>query len=774
MKKDAAKKRTVARGKKWKENLKNDSAKHLLYKEKEKNRSAARRSKFSEMTDQQKAKIREQNRERKRRERLRKSGAIEASKAESLKPKSRKIEQRLRKRVERLEKQLKEEKKCTGKMTKRWQRLKKKLDPKEEKDELRENVKRIMKQGNKEIEENLLCKEVLMAQLEQNKTNMNDEKSKSLFAQCVSGKLAKKYKMMQKFSSIVSGYMQRKHLQSQDLIFCRSTKEKERLRKAMQQSVREFLEKDEHTAIAPGADDTIFKNGQTKRKRFLLDSLPNLYRKYKSESVIKVSQSTFYRFKPFWVVRRTLSSRDTCMCKLHANFDLIVQRLARLKIVRPNTLNFCSSMVCPSPKKECYYRECKNCKEYKVAVPENSESSFYYQWQTVNESRVGAQGQEINCKVTKKIRIECEVSEIVNELNEQLPTYLRHKHDTAHQHRQLDMVHKNMKENEASMVIDWSENFICKYANEIQSVHFGASKKQISLHTGAFFYKKSAEEEAQCVSFCSVCENTRHDTVGIWTHMDPVLKYLQTVVPKLDALHIQSDGPSSQYKNRTNLFMFNSKCKELKLKNATWNFTTPGHGKSVADGTGGTVKGICNRFVTYGNDVLSAEDIVQVVEKEESAVKMFLIPTDAMSDVAKQIPEEVEAIPQIQSVYQVLWDQTDSDKFHLNYLTCFECRLNPPCPHFPLKRSTFTYGQVSAVNRGRGRGRGSGRGRGRGRGRGGQGKEASTFNETEGTVELDEQLEDLTEQLTENLRGKRTARGRGRGRGRCRGRGRET
>ena len=47
------------------------------------------------------------------------------------------------------------------------------------------------------------------------------------------------------------------------------------------------------------------------------------------------------------------------------------------------------------------------------------------------------------------------------------------------------------------IVIDFSENYYCKYSAEIQSVHFGASKKQISLHTGVFFYFDSDSETVE-------------------------------------------------------------------------------------------------------------------------------------------------------------------------------------------------------------------------------------------------------------------------------------
>ena len=65
-------------------------------------------------------------------------------------------------------------------------------------------------------------------------------------------------------------------------------------------------------------------------------------------------------------------------------------------------------------------------------------------------------------------------------------------------------------------------------------------------------------------------------------------------------MHFQSDGPSTQYRNKTNFFLFAYHCNLLQLHHASWNFSTAGHGKSFADGTGGTVKVLCDRAVAYG------------------------------------------------------------------------------------------------------------------------------------------------------------------------------
>ena len=69
-----------------------------------------------------------------------------------------------------------------------------------------------------------------------------------------------------------------------------------------------------------------------------------------------------------------------------------------------------------------------------------------------------------------------------------------------HQYRTLKNLRENLKADEIIFHIDFSENYNCKYSSEIQSMLFGSSQKQISLHMGVV-YSKGRE-----LSFCTVSD----------------------------------------------------------------------------------------------------------------------------------------------------------------------------------------------------------------------------------------------------------------------------
>ena len=138
-------------------------------------------------------------------------------------------------------------------------------------------------------------------------------------------------------------------------------------------NIKSFFEQDENSIFAPGCCDFVTKNKLKKRKRYLTDTVENLYRKYCSISNNKISRALFYRFKPFWVVPRSINTRDTCLCKQHPNFKLITDRLCLLKVVKSKGSDEFRKFVCCDGimKKECMFSEYNLCVDKKVSCDDN-------------------------------------------------------------------------------------------------------------------------------------------------------------------------------------------------------------------------------------------------------------------------------------------------------------------------------------------------------------------------------------------------------------------
>lgn len=129
----------------------------------------------------------------------------------------------------------------------------------------------------------------------------------------------------------------------------------------------------------------------------------------------------------------------------------------------------------------------------------------------------------------------------------------------------------------------------------------------------------------------------------------------------------------------------------LGLKSASWNFTTPGHGKSHADGVGGTVKSLCDRAVGQGRDVMNVNDIIKVVEDTKSKVTMFLVTEDDIKLNDTLLPKDLKAVPNSKSIFQMIWNNKKPETVFLNSLSCKDCLSSPPCTHFPLSPNQYTF-----------------------------------------------------------------------------------
>lgn len=132
------------------------------------------------------------------------------------------------------------------------------------------------------------------------------------------------------------------------------------------------------------------------------------------------------------------------------------------------------------------------------------------------------------------------VCQLITDTTEQLKKkFTRHVFNIRQQFNSLETLKDTIDETEAVLHVDFSENYNCKLAEEIQAMHFGGSRSQASLHTAVLYTKDTVK------SFCTISESTNHSPQGIWAHMDPVLQQIRTTMPEVKCMHFISDGPTT-------------------------------------------------------------------------------------------------------------------------------------------------------------------------------------------------------------------------------------
>ena len=159
-----------------------------------------------------------------------------------------------------------------------------------------------------------------------------------------------------------------------------------------------------------------------------------------------------------------------------------------------------------------------------------------------------------------------------------------HQFNWIHQTEQFRYIKQNLTDSEAVLHIDFSENYACKMSTEIQACHFGGSRKQATIHTAILYTVHGTK------SFATLSDSLRHDERAVWAHLEPILKELRATYPKITALHVISDGPVTQYRNKANFYMLSTVPFLSGFEYVSWNYSERSHGKGAPDGIGGAVK----------------------------------------------------------------------------------------------------------------------------------------------------------------------------------------
>jgi len=451
--------------------------------------------------------------------------------------------------------------------------------------------------------------------------------------------------------------------------------------------IKAFFTRDDNSRITTGKKQTVTKNKVKEQKRLLLDTISNLHEKFCAENPANnISYVSFCRYRPFWVRQPNMKDRDTCLCKRHENLQLAVDKLYHLGALKVKHVEELLLQVCCNVNtRECMYRECEICVNKRIAfedisVLKDDSTIIWSEWETQSQT-YEKEGHEKSSKVTRKTVKRGPLKQLKAKLCEGVRGELAmHVYNVRHQFRAYKHLKETVDVNEAILHIDFSENYACKNATEIQAAHFGASNRQATLHTGVAY----TVDEQQ--SFTTISDSLRHDPAAIWAHLKPVLQDLRNQHPEITDVHFFSDGPTTQYRNKVNFYLFSTMLKTMGFESGSWNFFESGHGKGAADAVGGSVKRQADAMVLRGIDIPDAKKLFNFLDCGNSAVKFYFIETSAINEVEATYPKTLKPIHGTMKLHQLLTDE-ELNVVHRD-LSCF-CQRPTVCTCYNLRRSQF-------------------------------------------------------------------------------------
>lgn len=528
-----------------------------------------------------------------------------------------------------------------------------------------------------EIKKSILFAETIKKQLKINYCKLKRHEERTIFKKQLLGTVVSKYKFksaLQKVTSMSS--CKRKAIISKRKLAYDTLKK----------SIHAFFERDDNTTLTPGIKDTITRHKTKMQKRYLNDTLLSLHKKFTNEQKCKISYQTFCKCRPFWAVQKDINKRDTCKCMLHENMHLIIYKLKINNLIQEkNAQEIIKNVCCKDTKEKCLSRQCEECINENVRVNndyEKTDTLMYEQWKVIKETRV-IKGCEKIIKRTVKIKIRATKAELVNALIASLPEFFCHERNLRHQSSIVRKIKSGLKINDVLIHMDFSENYQCKYAEEVQSAHFGSSKPQLSLHT-VVVYRKGIGSDPVPTSFCTVSENLSHDAFAIMAHLEPIFSFVKYNYPEINNFHFVSDGPTTQYRNKTIFSLIQRYLsKMLEAEMIRWHYSEKGHGKGAPDGIGATIKRSADSLVAKGKDIPDFNTFVKLLSNVSPKITVIglNITEETLNKIRNYIPQQLQTFPGTFKVHEVVYNLKES-YMDMRELSCLECKST--CSHFSL------------------------------------------------------------------------------------------
>nr|CAH7719872.1 unnamed protein product [Callosobruchus chinensis] len=485
----------------------------------------------------------------------------------------------------------------------------------------------------KEVVKKALFGDVISKQLKENYSTLKRTREKQIFKKVVTGRVLQKYKrwIPKEMKSWSRPGKTSNHI-ALEVPLAKRCKIPDCYRRAVQN----FYEDDSNSRMAAGKKEFITRKTVKKQKRYLLDTVLNLYKKFVTGN-LKISYQTFCRLRPFWVVKPNAQNRDTCLCIVHSNIDMKLSALHTANILTYNNhQKLLEDLCCDRYNVDCLARTCHTClnKNPKYKEFDNRNVIKYKMWVSERQhiQDFKTKKPRLVTKYLKKI-FEVHPKQVIKHLQNDLRKLLDHQRNIVHQYKAMNDLKSYLQGDEVLIHVDFSENYCTKYAEEIQAFHFGGSRAQLSLHTVVVYLRNVI------IPFCTVSENIAHSPAAIWTHLRPIFKTLPQGIKRV---HFLSDGPVTQYRNKTMFFIMATKLSEEfpDIENLTWNYTESGHGKGAPDGIGATVKRTADFVVNSGGDINNIDQFVKVIQERCLGITCIAIDGKDIRAMVDKIEKE--------------------------------------------------------------------------------------------------------------------------------------
>ena len=435
-----------------------------------------------------------------------------------------------------------------------------------------------------------------------------------------------------------------------------------RMAKAKVEAIDEFLRREDNSFVLP--DKKYYKKDLGRSVVALCDSLRNLHRKFVVETEVTVSFATFCKARDKSTVKTSsLLKRQICLCRTHANMKLMIGVVPGL----PNSTTELAKMTD------------EEIKEGLESLPYNIVN--FKMW--AKDERL-YQGRKVYHTVLRKVRVT--VDNFKFKVMADLQEFREHQDRVTKQFAAVKLLKDTLPVDHVVVQMDYAENWATSFMEEIQSAFFG--KDQITLHP-MVSHRRNSDNELVTQSFVGVSLTTNHSFPTTLAFMDQLVAELRQKVPELKHIHVITDSPSSQYRNRYACELLEKAMERYHLR-ISWNWLEAGHGKGPCDGVGGALKGLADRVVKKTGAIQTAEEFVDQIEPQTEKIKLLLVTPDQLKE-STEVVKSWAAKP-VHNITKYHQATVFADNLHLRRTSCYEAccltdDLRPGCAEWVVPKS---------------------------------------------------------------------------------------
>ena len=485
------------------------------------------------------------------------------------------------------------------------------------------------------IRQKLLFAECMTSEIQQSMQS-NPEKS-NVISKIVSGKTIKKYRLLntlQKSSGISKRQLRRSaklgETKTINMIkkFAKYRQTRAQcLKQKTATDISDFMERDDNSRMLPGKADAGKDNIQ---KRVLNDYLHNLHVKFQAESSYRVSLATFCKCRPKHINLVNFASRLSCLCQKHQNFAL---KLRCMKALGLDT--------CTSPDK---------------FVEINRENGIDHLLSGMLDDKIEfSEWKRVKCQDGKErmkiVKVEVSKYDFKQTVKDQFEQFIEHVDRVKVQYSAIRTMKETLPKSHAIIQMDFAENYTCQTREDVMSAYW--NQTSVTLHPAIVYYK-SPEGTLQHLSHVYVSDVLHHNSAMVLAVLQKLLPSVKTVLPDLTHVHIWTDSPTSQYRNRVIFDTVDQLHDQFGLT-ASWHYFECGHGKGPCDGVGGTTKRNADNAVKQGKaEIQDATDFFAwACSETNSQINYTYITNDEYSEKKAYVDERNKDVKPIKGTMKL-------------------------------------------------------------------------------------------------------------------------